>query len=182
MRRRCSNQLWMAANKSDGNPGIESRLHGFKLNDRTTTGGKMKPELKLGRRCIAWEDNVDPVKGNYIKFQPDDGHWVLGDDGSIMPYQRVEIDLDADPMNGDEVEVSDHNDDWSEYTDYYIGKALYGKHITLNIGSGAVAVWNHVRFPQQSKRERLIEYLGKIPILARPEEFADKTLKITEEE
>jgi len=68
---------------------------------------------------------------------------------------NVEPDLEAPPMNGDEVEVSKNRIDWHKRT--YIGKCLSGEYITD--GEEGLGRWTYARFPQQSKRERVEELL-----------------------
>jgi len=142
----------------------------------------MKPELKFGRKVIAWEDYIDPVKGDYIKFQPDGGHWVLGDDGRIMPHQRVEIDLDADPMNGDDVEVSNNAVSYIPQHYRYIGQRNDGLHTVEQ--NGIESIFRYVRFPQQSKRDRIKEAIrswqesSTVPF----DDLADQIEKIYTEE
>ena len=146
----------------------------------------MKPELKVGRKVIAWEDNVDPVKGRYIKYGSQE-HWILDDTGSIMPFQHVKPDLDATPMNGDEVEGYT-DPDRKIGTGRYVGIMADGRHL-VETEMGAFLFCDSVRHPQPSKRERVIETLKTheeivtaIVTRNRLERLADEILKITEDE
>ena len=141
----------------------------------------MKPELKIGRKVVAWEDNVDPVKGRYIKYgSHEQEHWVLDDTGSIMPFRHVKPDLDADPMNGDEVEVSDNNKKWirAQYFGYDVNSDT---HIVGLCQNGVISIaghWKYARHPQPSKRERVIEFLNSYYYPCNAEKIADQIDKI----
>ena len=144
-------------------------------------------DLRCGRPCVAWEDNVDHVKGHYIKYgSHEQEHWILDDTGSIMPFQHVKPDLDATPMNGDEVEG---------YTDRKIGTGRYvgimadGRHL-IETEMGSFLFCDSVHLPQPSKRDRVIETLktheeivtANIVTRSSLEKLADEILKITEDE
>ena len=140
----------------------------------------MKPELKLGRKVIAWNDGDSrEYKGEFISQDIHGDSWVLeyGDD-SPRCFDNVKPDLSADPMSGDEVDVSDHGDFWFS--------AVYGHYNVINKKHYTMrgAPFNHVRFPQ-SKRERVKEAIrrwqesSKVPMY---DDLADQILKITEED
>ena len=140
----------------------------------------MKPELKLGRKVIAWNDGDSrEYKGEFISQDIHGDSWVLeyGDD-SPRCFDNVKPDLTAEPMNGDEVEVSDDGNSWlsAVYGHYNI---INKKHYTMQ-----GVPFNHVRFPQQSKWDRVKEAIrswqesSKVPMY---DDLADQILKITEE-
>ena len=118
----------------------------------------MKPELKLGRHVIAWNDGDSrESKGEFISQDIHGDSWVLeyGDD-SPRCFDNVKPDLTAEPMNGDEVEVSDNKKRWLPPR-LYVGKTKDGRHFTGGDFNCDVSSWNAVRFPQQSKRDRIKE-------------------------
>ena len=138
----------------------------------------MKPELKVGRKVIAWEDNVDPVKGRYIKYgSHEQEHWILDDTGSIMPFQHVKPDLDATPMNGDDVEGYTGE---IKRVGRYIGKRADG--LDMIECGGMLIIVDYVRHPQPSKRERVIEFLNSYYYPCNAEKIADQIDKIYTEE
>ena len=150
-----------------------------------------KPELKLGRRVIAWNDN-DPTlyRGVFIsndnsRYTP---NWVLPDDGDDSPesFDNVKPDPNAPPMNGDMVEVSSTGKLWRENLRLYIGKGAEGLHVTEVFGGRAIEKHRHVRFPQPSKREQVLELISPhvtSRLGATPNSIADQIDKIyTEDE
>ena len=147
----------------------------------------MKPELKLGRRCIAWSDEEQiEHKGVYIYDDGDSevNYVVLLDGGAgIGHFDHVKPDLTATPMNGDEVEVSDDKKRWFPPR-LYVGKTKDGRHFTGGDFNYNVSSWNHVRF-SQSKRERVKEAIrswqesSKVPMY---DDLADQIDKIYKEE
>ena len=146
----------------------------------------MKPELKLGRRVIAWNDGDSrEYKVEFISQDIHGENWVLeyGDD-SPRCFDNVKPDLTAEPMNGDEVEVSDDKKRWLPPR-LYVGKTKNGRHFTGGDFNHDVTSWNHVRFPQQSKRDRVKEAIRRwqesstVPMY---DDLADQILKITEED
>ena len=148
----------------------------------------MKPELKLGRRVIAWNDGDSrEYKGEFISQDIHGDSWVLeyGDD-SPRCFDNVKPDLTADPMNGDGVEGEyvHANVSAGYISGRYVGLDEKGNHIIDNTSIGLVPC-QHVRFPQQSKRERVKEAIrswqesSKVPMY---DELADQILKITVEE
>ena len=121
----------------------------------------MIPELKLGRKVVAWKNNVDLVKGRYLIYQPyEQEHWILDDTGFIMPFQHVKPDLNAPPMNGDEVEGAPG--DWLSGAIFgtYVGVDKNGHHVIDNRSHGLVRCVS-VRHPQPSKREELEKLLDR---------------------
>ena len=141
----------------------------------------MKPELKLGRPVIAWNDS-DPQEyaGTFIS-NSSKGNWVLLD-GANTPasFDNVKPDLTAEPMNGDEVEVSDDKKHWHSPR-LYVGKTKDGRHFTGGDFNCDVSSWNHVRFSQQSKRDRVLKLLYKPTLYCMPE-LADQIDKIYTED
>ena len=138
----------------------------------------MKPELKLGRRVIAWNSAPYEYKGTFIS-NSSKGVWVLMA-GTNTPrcFDNVKPDLTAEPMTGDEVEVSDDGNLWLS--------AVYGHYNVINKKHYTMqgVPFNHVRFPQ-SKRERVKEAIRRwqesstVPLY---DDLANQILKITEEE
>ena len=117
----------------------------------------MKPELKLGRKVIAWNNDPYEYKGTFISQDIHGDSWVLeyGDDNPRC-FDNVKPDLTAEPMSGDMVEVSDNKKRWHSPR-LYVGKTKDGRHWTeFNCG---VTSWNAVRFPHKSKRDRVRELL-----------------------
>ena len=146
----------------------------------------MKPELKFGRRCIAWNDEEPTEQGVYIYDDGDSevNHVVWLDGGAgIGHFDHVKPDLTATPMNGDEVEVSDDGKIWIKY-EKYIGINDNGRHVSEG-GEGFQVLWKYVRFPQQSKRERVKEAIrswqesSKVPMY---DDLADQIDKIYKED
>ena len=148
----------------------------------------MKPELKLGRRCIAWSDE-DPTEHKGVYIYDDGGsevnYAVLNDDGTVINYfDHVKIDPTAEPMNGDEVEWKHYSGKWANGTAKYIGQKSDGTHL-IEEECGNVLTCTEVRFPQQSKRDRILEAIrswqesSKVPMY---DDLADLILKIMEEE
>ena len=138
----------------------------------------MKPELKFGRKVIAWEDNVDPVKGRYIKYgSHEQEHWILDDTGSIMPFQHAKLDPEGEPINGDEVEGAPG--DWLSGAIFgtYVGVDKNGHHVIDNRSHGLVRCVS-VRLPQPSKREMVIEFLNSYYYPCNAEKIADQIEQI----
>ena len=146
----------------------------------------MKPELKLGRRVIAWNDGDSiEYKGAFISQDAVGDNWVLVDGENIPDtLDNVKPDLAAEPMNGDEVEVSDNKKRWLPPR-LYVGKTKNGRHFTGGDFNYDVTSWNAVRYPQKSKRDRIKEAIrswqesSKVPMY---DDLANQILKITEEE
>ena len=144
----------------------------------------MKPELKLGRRVIAWNSAPYEYKGTFIS-NSSKGVWVLMD-GANTPasFDNVKPDLTAEPMTGDEVEWTHYNGKWAHSTAKYMGQKTNGTHVLEN-EHGYIIRCAEVRFPQQSKRGRILEAIrswqesSKVPMY---DDLADQILKITEEE
>ena len=142
----------------------------------------MKPELKLGRPVIAWNNSgPEEYKGEFISQDIHGDSWVL-EYGDVSPrcFDNVKPDLTAEPINGDEVEVSDNKKHWHPPR-LYVGKTKDGRHFTGGDFNCDVSSWNHVRFPQQSKRERVVEVL-KRHSLANFSAIADQIDKIYTED
>ena len=152
----------------------------------------MKPELKLGRRCIAWNDEDLTEQGVYIYDDGDSevNHVVWLDGGAgIGHFDHVKTDLTAEPMNGDEVEYGYEG----EHFEYHGTGILCGEYIdpqgtksfAIVTGKGELRLCKHVRFPQQSKRERVKEAIrswqesSKVPMY---DDLADQIDKIYTEE
>ena len=141
-----------------------------------------QPELKLGRRVIAWSDE-DPTEHKGVYIYDDGGSelnyvvWLDGD-AVISHFDHVKPDLTAEPMNGDEVEVSDDGNSWLS--------AVYGHYNVINKKHYTMqgVPFNHVRFPQ-SKRDRVKEAIrswqesSKVPMY---DDLADQIDKIYTEE
>ena len=145
-----------------------------------------KPDLKFGRKVIAWENNVDPVKGRYLIYQSHgQAHWILCDDGTITPFKHAKPDPEGTPMNGDEV-IGKYGAE--EITGRYVGLDRNGYHVIDNERVRLICC-DAVRHPQSSKRERVVEMLMKheeivtanIVTRSSLERLADEILKITEE-
>ena len=142
----------------------------------------MKPELKLGRRVIAWNSAPYEYKGTFIS-NSSKGVWVLMD-GANTPasFDHVKPDLTAEPMNGDEVEGSKYKDRCFDRF-RYIGQRSGGLHCVE--ANGIQVVREHVRFPQQSKWDRVKEAIrswqesSKVPMY---DDLADQIDKIYKEE
>ena len=118
----------------------------------------MIPELKLGRKVVAWGYNVDPVKGRYIKYgSHEQEHWILDDTGSIMPFQHAKLDPEGEPINGDMVEVSNNAVSYMPQYYRYIGQRNDGLHTVEQ--NGIESIFRHVRFPPPSKRDRVEDVL-----------------------
>jgi len=109
-----------------------------------------KIELKLGRPVI-----VDSGRrGTYINPHSKIGsHYVLIG-GSVVMCHHVEPDLEAPPMNGDEV---DGYADKSKKLGHgrYIGFSVSGRHIIETERRGFIYC-EHVRHSQPTKREQLM--------------------------
>ena len=144
----------------------------------------MKPELKLGRKVIAWNDcESKEYKGEFISQDIHGDNWVLeyGDD-SPRCFDNVKPDLAAEPMTGDEVEVSDDGKIW-DHRRFYVGQGKDGRHCVNNKHEN-FELRKYVRFPQ-SKRERVKEAIrswqesSKVPMY---DDLADQIDKIYKEE
>ena len=134
-------------------------------------------ELKLGRKVIAWNNSPFEYKGTFISQDIHGDNWVL-ENGDDTPrcFKHVKIDPTAEPMNGDDVEVSDNKKHWHPPR-LYVGKTKDGRHFTGGDFNCDVSSWNHVRFPQQSKRDRVRELLPG-GVLTNLDELADQIDKI----
>ena len=140
----------------------------------------MKPELKLGRPVIAGDTEPLIAKGKYLypALSGREGHYVLLDGNQAdCWYKHVKPDLTAEPMNGDEVEVSDDKKHWYPPR-LYVGKTKDGRHFTGGDFNCDVSSWNHVRFPQQSKRERIRAVLEKGYAPVDTDDLVNEILKI----
>ena len=142
----------------------------------------MKPELKLGRRVIAWNSVPYEYKGTFIS-NSSKGVWVLMA-GTNTPrcFDNVKPDLTAEPMTGDEVEGSNYKDRCFDRF-RYIGQRSDGLHCVE--ANGIQVVREHVRFPQQSKRDRILELISPhvTSLLgATPNSIADQIDKIYTDE
>ena len=135
----------------------------------------MKPELKFGRPVLAYHNReCDAVKAKYV-CGCSDGHMILIR-GAIAHRFHVKPDLDADPMNGDEVEFSDNDTLWCT--------GVYGHYNETNKKHYSMqgVPFDNVRFPQPSKRERVIEFLNSYYYPCNAEKIADQIDKIYTEE
>ena len=137
-------------------------------------------ELKLGRPCIVWNKNQPERKGIYIKAHKLSGEtYVLDEYANLGWYEHVKPDLNATPMNGDEVEVSYYGR-WENAT--LIGWNSKGGPI-VDDGDGVPFQADHVRHPQPSKRERVEEFLNSYYYPCNAEKIANEIDKIyTEDE
>ena len=153
----------------------------------------MKPELKLGRKVVAWSRDGDKKdKGTYLAYDKTmyKPHLVLiwnkDMGGEYCPvavfYKHVKPDLSAPPMNGDEVEVSSSGKFWRENLRLYIGKDPEGFHVTKKRGSDLMEKFEYVRHPQPSKRERVIDIITNIQFDSDPGDVADQIDKIYTED
>ena len=118
----------------------------------------MKPELKLGRKVLAW-DNDKPVKATYVgaaEYLKGIQYQVV-DEGEteVSEYKHVKIDLTAAPMNGDEVIGKYGGED---IPGRYVGLDRDGYHVIHNRRTGLMAC-DKVRHPQPSKMERIEQVL-----------------------
>ena len=144
----------------------------------------MKPELKLGRPVLAGDTEPLIVKGKYLRPAMN-GHYILWDN-SQAPYwyRHVKIDLTAEPMNGDEVQWKHYNGKWAHSTAKYIGQKSDGIHV-VEYQCGNVLTCTEVRFPKQSKRERVLELISShitSRLGATPNSIADQIDYIYKEE
>ena len=146
----------------------------------------MKPELKLGRRVIAWDSIDNKTKGFFICNDGDDENPYAvynPEKKGIDWFNNVQIDPTYEPMNGDEVEVSDTGKHWY-YKPFYVGQEKDGRHC-VNDKNGDFDLWKYVRFPQQSKRDRIKEAIrswqesSNVPMY---DDLADQIDKIYTEE
>ena len=121
-----------------------------------------QPELKLGRRVIAWNDNDSTEHRGVFMYNDNSGYmenWVLLDgDYPAGPFENVRIDFTAPPMNGDEVEGLHYTDKWVGKA-RYIGEKLDGSHMIEVMGLELAMIVSKVRHPQPSKRERVEDVL-----------------------
>ena len=142
----------------------------------------IQPELKFGRKVIAWNNNFDPVKGRYIIYgSHEQEHWILDDTGSIVSFLHVKPDLDATPMNGDEVEGYDGKSRKLGHG-RYLGLLVDGRQLVQTEGSRFLFC-DSVRFPQPSKRDRVEEFLNSYYYPCDAEKIANEIDKIyTEDE
>ena len=119
-----------------------------------------QPELKLGRKVIAWNSAPYEYKGIFIS-NSSKGVWVLMA-GTNTPrcFDNVKPDLTAEPMTGDEVEVQPaEGHHWiSKPLRRYIGINIDGNPV-VDSGTGNPVIVDAVRFPQQSKRDRVRELI-----------------------
>ena len=121
----------------------------------------MAPELKIGRRVLTG-DNKPAQYINKCYDGYNDGHNVLTDNGIVFT-KHVKPDPAAEPMNGDEVEYGYE----VECFEYHLVGTMVGEYIDpTGIKSFAVVTergelrfCKHVRFRQQSKRDRVRELL-----------------------
>ena len=152
-------------------------------------------ELKFGHRVIAWKDNDAPAeKGRYVSYyysnDPTRGfpHYVLLD-GTFCPtnFRHAQLDPEGPPMTGDEVEYGYEG----EHFEYHGTGILCGEYIdpqgtksfAIVTEKGELRLCKHVRFPQQSKREKVWEILSEIlcPDVNTPIIVADQIDKIYKE-
>ena len=139
----------------------------------------MKAEFKFGRPVLAGDTEPLTTKGKYLYPGPN-SHYILSDNNQTMCwYRHVKIDLTAEPINGDEVEVSDDGKRWHPPR-LYIGKTKDGRHFTGGDFNYDVSSWKYVRFPQSSKREQIHNVLKKRFSLIDADDLIDEILKITE--
>ena len=138
-----------------------------------------KPKLKLGRPVLAGDTEPLIVKGKYL-YPAMDGHYVLSDNNQTRYYYKVKPDLSAPPMNGDEVEVSNNGKIWIK-RERYIGIKDSGMHVSEG-GDGHHTFWKYVRFPQPSKREKVIDLIKNRTIALSAEEIADQIDQIYKED
>ena len=140
----------------------------------------MKPELKLGRRVLTG-DNKPALYINKCYDGYHDGHNVLMPKGIVFT-RHVKIDPTSEPMNGDEVEVSDDGSRWYPPR-LYIGWVEDGWHFAGD-NNYNLARWKYVRL-SQSKRDRIKEAIrswqesSTVPMY---DELADQIDKIYTED
>ena len=118
-------------------------------------GGTMKPELKFGRWVIT-EKGEGAV---YIQKHLGGGHSVMIGD-KYVHRDHVEPDLNAPPMNGDEVIGECIGSTGSHASGQYVGLDSDGRHVISNRNIGLVPCIS-VRHPQPSKREELEKLLDR---------------------
>ena len=149
--------------------------------DNAKEGKSMKPELKFGRPVLAWNNReCDAIKAKYV-YGCKDGHIILIQ-GAIEHRFHVKPDLDAPPMNGDEV-IGEYigSTIGSPVTGQYVGLDRNGQHVIDNRSHGLVRCVS-VRHPQPSKRERVEEFLNSYYYPCNAEKIADQIDKIYTEE
>ena len=138
-------------------------------------------ELKLGRPCIVWNKNQPERKGIYIKAHKLSGEiYVLDEYDNLGWYEHVKPDLDATPMNGDEVECRITGQSTFYCKGRYVeqrGDGLHGVEV-----DGDISYWDQVRFPQPSKRERVEEFLNSYYYPCNAEKIANEIDKIYTED
>jgi len=143
-----------------------------------------QPKLKIGRKVIAW--NYGEPKEYKGKFISNDGKrsWVLLDGESIPEiFNHAQLDPEGQPINGDEVEVSNNAVSYMPQHYRYIGQRNDGLHTVEQ--NGIESIFRYVRHPQQSKRDKVIGVITDfMEDLLNPAEYlADQIDKIyTEEE
>ena len=137
----------------------------------------MKPELKLGRPCIG-ESGDSVVKGAFVRKTAYGVYWLLTSNNKLHTCKHVKPDLSAPPMNGDEVEYGYEG----EHFEYHGTGILCGEYIdpqgtksfAIVTEKGELRLCKHVRFPQQSKRERVRYFIEHKSHRFNTEEIADK--------
>ena len=148
-------------------------------------------ELKFGRKVVAWSwDGDKKDKGTYLAYDKTmyKPHLVLiwnkGMGGEYCPvavfYKHVKPDLDATPMNGDDVECRITGQSTFYCKGRYVeqrGDGLHGVEV-----DGDISYWNQVRFPQPSKRERVEEFLNSYYYPCNAEKIANEIDKIYTED
>ena len=137
----------------------------------------MKPELKLGRPVLAYNNReCDAVKAKYV-CGCRDGHIILIR-GAIEHRFHAKPDLDATPMNGDEV-IGEFGVE--DITGQYVGIDRDGYHVIDNERIGLMPC-DHVRHAQPSKRERVEEFLNSYYYPCNAEKIANEIDKIYTED
>ena len=142
-----------------------------------------QPELKFGRVCIVWNKNQPERKGIYVKTNKLSGEiYAIDEYANLGWYEHAKPDLNAPPMNGDEVIGEYISTTGFHVSGEYVGRDRDGKHVISNRNIGLVPCIS-VRFPHPSKRDKLREYLYEIGIkdFTDPEKIIDKILKIAED-
>ena len=140
----------------------------------------MKPELKLGRPVLAYNNReCDAVKAKYV-CGCRDGHMILIK-GAIEHRFHAKPDLSTPPMNGDEVIGKYIGTTGSHVGGQYVGLDRDGRHVISNRNIGLVPCIS-ARHPQPSKRERVIEFLNSYYYPCNAEKITDQIDKIYTED
>lgn len=141
-------------------------------------------ELRLGHPVIC-ENCEHGTKGVYICQDDDGGHAVLF--GNIVAWCdnfNVKLDLSGTPINGDEVEYSNHPEYIESEKGLYIGSAGAMRHIIRDV-QGTVKTVMYARYSQQSKRDKVRALIKDVSIqkgIFVYSELADQIDKIYQED